>query len=268
MSLFDFSQEELLTFFAVMVRYSVLIAVLPFTGDRMVPAPAKILLALAVTIALFPALVSSGQVKPGEAIGWASSAAGIAGTVALEALLGFGLGYVARLTFDAIHFGSNLAGNFMGFASASTYDPHQESQTQVVAEVQMALAMLLFLALDGHHLMLRAALDSYAIVGLGKAGITGAYAQHLTELTAQVLRFAISLSAPIAAALFAVNVAFGIMAKAMPQMNVLVLSFAASAFVGLAVMFLSVPELNAVSAGIFGRMDEWMGGALAAMAGR
>ena len=50
----------------------------------------------------------------------------------------------------------------MGFSTASQYDAHQESQSQVVAQIQMAIAILLFLALDGHHLMLRASLSSYS----------------------------------------------------------------------------------------------------------
>ena len=62
-------------------------------------------------------------------------------------MVGLVLGYTARLLFDAISLGSNLAGNFMGFAAASTYDPHQESQTQVVAEIQLAIATLMFLAM-------------------------------------------------------------------------------------------------------------------------
>ena len=70
----------------------------------------------------------------------------------------------------------------MGFSTASTYDPHQESQTQVVAQIQMAIAMLLFLALDGHHLMLRASLESYRIVGVG--GLAG-FVQYRNERRVQ-----------------------------------------------------------------------------------
>lgn len=258
MPMFNFSQEELLTFFAVLVRYSVLISVLPFLGDRFVPTPVKVLFSLALTVALFPALVSSGQVKPGEALGWGSSAGGLLGTIALEAMFGLVLGFTARMIFDALNFGANLAGTFMGFAAASMYDPHQESQTQVVAEFQMAIAMLIFLAIDGHHMMLRATLSSYQIVGLGKAEFGAALSQRLVDLSGQVMKFGIQIAAPVAVCLFGVNVAFGIVAKAMPNLNVLVLSFAVTALVGMVVLLLSLPEYAAVAGGVLGRMEEWM----------
>ena len=265
MSLFNFSPEEMFTFFAVLVRFSVLFSVLPIIGDRFVPMPAKILFSLAVTIALYPALVNRGQIHPMDAAVWSSTTGGIISTIAIEAMFGLALGYTARLLFDALHIGANLGGNFMGFAMASTFDPHQESQTHVIAEIQLTIATLAFLALDGHHLMLRASLDSYRIVGIGQAGITAMFSQKLLGFTGQVIRFGVQLAAPVAVSLFAVNVAFGVFSKAMPQLNILVLSMAVSAFVGLLVLFFSVPEFQSVASNILGRMQEWMEEIMSAM---
>ena len=248
----------MLSFFGVLVRFSVLVAVLPFLGDRFIPVPVKVLLSLAITISLFPMLVSSGQIHVGEAFVWGRSAGGIVSTIALEALVGLVLGYTAKLSFDSINFGSNMIGTFMGFASASTYDPHQESNTQIIAELHLAIAMLIFLSLDGHHLMLRASLDSYRIVGLGKAGISVLFTTKLTDLTAQVIQFGIQLTAPIAISMFAVNIVFGLVSKAMPQLNILVLSFAISAFIGFVVLFLSVPQFQTVAGNILERMGDSM----------
>jgi flagellar biosynthetic protein FliR len=267
-SLFNFSVEELLTFFAVLVRYSVMVAVLPVTGDRFVPAPAKVLFALSITFALYPALVRTGAVHPGDALVWAATPSGIIGTIALEAIFGLTMGYVARLLFDGIGLGSNLIGTFMGFAAASMFDPHTESQSQVIAELQMAIAMLLFLAVDGHHLMLQATLSSYAVVGLGKAGVTGLLGERLIQMTGQVLRFGLQIAAPIGVCMFAVNVVFGVLSKAMPQMNVLVLSFAVTSLLGLFVMAATMNEFSDVARGILGRMGDWLGAAMAAMGGR
>jgi flagellar biosynthetic protein FliR len=272
MSLFNFNQEELLCFFAVLVRYSVLIAVLPFTGDVQVPAPVKVLLSLSITIALFPMLLASGQVRPADAAVWSSDAGSLIGTIALEVIVALVLGYTARLVFMAISFGGNLVGNFMGYGIASSYDPNQQSHTQVVAEFHMALAMLVFLALDGHHMMLRSALESYKIVGIGGQWILGdgrmALSQRLITMCGEVLKFGIQLSAPIAIVVFAVNVIFGVMARAVPQLNILVMSVTISAFIGLIVMFLSLGELHGVTLNILSRMGDWMDGVLRAMAGK
>jgi flagellar biosynthetic protein FliR len=254
----SFSPEEVYSFFAVLVRYASMIAVFPILGDRFVPGPMKILLALSVTFVLYPALVIRGQVLPSEAVTWGATASGILGTIFLEALFGLALGFVAKLLFDAIQFGANLTGSFMGFSAASIYDPHQESQSQVIAEVQMAIAMLAFLALDGHHLMLRAALDSYRIVGLGKAGFSQFFGTRLIDLTSQTVRFGVQIAAPVAVTLFAVNIAFGVISRAMPQMNILVMSLSVSAVIGFIVLWLSIPEFQGVAVNILGRIEEWL----------
>jgi flagellar biosynthetic protein FliR len=265
-SFFNFNVEEMLSFFAVLVRFSILFAVLPFVGDRVVPAPVKVLLALAVSIALFPALVATGRVKPVEAAFWGSSASGIIGTVALEVMVGLLLGFVAKLIFDGISFGANLVGNFMGFASASVFDPHQESQTEVIAQIQTTVAMLIFLALDGHHLMLRASLDSYRIVGLGRASFGASVGQRLIQMTGETLRFGIQIAAPVAVAIFSVNITFGVLSKAMPQLNIFMLSFAITSIVGFVVMFLSVPEFQGEVGILYGKMWDWLQEMLRALA--
>lgn len=268
MSLFNFNMEEILSFFAVLMRYSMLFAILPFVGDKFVPTPVRVLLSLAVTIALFPALVNSGAVRPGEALAWGSSAGGILGTVALEAIFGLLLGFVAKFSFDSISFGTNLIGNFMGYASASMFDPHQETQSQIIAEFHLAIAMLIFLALDGHHLMLTATLDSYRVVGMGKMNLGAALSQKLIELTGQVVRIGMTIAAPMAISVFAVNVAFGVLAKAMPQMNILVLSFSVIAVIGFVTMLVGLPEFQGVVANIFARMGDNLNMVIAASAAK
>ncbi len=256
---FPFDDAEILTFFAVLVRYSVLFALLPFVGDRVIPAPLKILFSVAATIVLFPALVKSGMVVPAEAEGWSATAGGMARTVGLEALFAAVLGFTARFAFDSILFGANLIGTFMGFSTATQFDPHHETQSQVVGEFYVALAMLVFLALDGHHLMLKTAMESYQWVGMGKVNLAqGAFSQQILALSALVLRYGLQLAAPVGIAIFTVNIAFGVLSKAMPQLNVLVLSFAVTSLVGLAVMLMSIADFQGVLGSVFEKMSVWM----------
>ena len=267
MGIFQLNEEEILTFFAVMVRFGTVMAILPVVGDALIPAMVKILLSVAVSAVLFPMLVATGQIHPGEAAAWGASAWGIVSTVGSEALFGLAIGFSARVVFDAINMGGNIAGTFMGFAAASQFDPHQEAQTQVVAQVQIALATLGFLALDGHHLMLRAALGSYDVVGLGRAAFTGGFVQALARLTADVIRLAMQIAAPMALSLFAVNVVYAVIAKAMPQLNVLILSFSVSALIGLFVMLATLGEFQSATSELFAQMGDRMLGLMRAMKG-
>ena len=266
MDFFQFSQEEMLTFFAVLVRFSVCIAIMPVLGDRFVPVPVKILLSLAITMSLFPALVGSGLTPVSAAQVWGSQLSGLIKVVSLEALVGLVMGFVARLAFDTIQFGSNLIGNIMGLSAASHYDPHQESNSQIVAEVQMAVAMLLFLTLDGHHLILRAVLSSYEVTGLGAASFGEHFAQGWIALSGQVVKFGIQLAGPVAVSLFVVNVGFGLIAKSMPQMNILVLSFAVTISLGFFIIWMNLPGFGAAAASLFERSGDQIHQMLSTMA--
>lgn len=266
MDFFQLSQEEILTFFAVLVRFSVCMAVMPVLGDRFVPVPVKVLLSLAITMSLFPALVGGGLTPVSAAQVWGASLSGLVTMIGLEAVIGLVMGFVARFAFDTIQFGSNLVGNMMGLSAASHYDPHQESNSQVVAEVQMAIAMLLFLTLNGHHLILRASLSSYEVAGLGAVHLGESFAQGWIQLSGQVVKFGIQLAGPIAVSMFVVNVCFGLIAKSMPQMNILVLSFAVTITLGFFILWMNVPQFGAAAESLFERTGDQMQQVLKTMA--
>ena len=92
----------------------------------------------------------------------------------------------------------------------------------------------------------------------GRAGVGELFQTRLIEITGQVIRFGIQIAAPVAISIFAVNVVFGIMSKAMPQLNVLVLSLAVTALIGLGVMFLSLPEFQSVASNVLARGVDWL----------
>src|SRR5262249_13226727 len=156
--------DYLLCFFAVLVRVSTFIVVVPFFGDRVIPAPVKILLSLALSMTLFPVLLARGLIDPHGSVVWSRTASALIGTVSLEVLLGLALGFVVKIMFDAVQMGSDIMGSLMGLGAANQFDPFQEVQTQILSHFQMAIAMLLFLALDGHHIVLQAFCESFRVI--------------------------------------------------------------------------------------------------------
>lgn len=263
--LLEFNEASYLTFFAVLMRYSTLLVILPIFGDRLVPVPVKLLLSLTVTFVLYPVLKETGAIHEQEALKWGASLGGLVGTIALEVLFGLTLGYVGRLVFDAIQIGGEIIGNFMGFASASQYDPQQESQSQVISKIQLNLAMILFLILNGHHVTLQGALKSYEIVPLGGAKFGESLMRELIQLTGWVLTIGLQLAAPIALSLFMINIVYGVISKAIPQFNVLVLSFSVSALIGLFILMAGLPEFFDVTSGMFANLDRQFNAVMVAM---
>lgn len=253
-----FSIAEILLFVAVLVRLSVMTAVVPFLGDRTVPAPVKVLFSLCLSFSLFPSLLRSGHIRVEDAAQWGMTAGGIIGTTAMEVMVGLVLGYSSKLIFDVISFGSNLAGTFMGFSMASIYDPHMETQSQVFAQLQVAIATLIFIALDGHHIIIHAMVDSFKWVGVGQAVLGQALADRLLAFTTEAFRFGVQVAAPVGLSIFTVNIVFGVLSKAMPQLNVISLSFAVTILIGLVATWISLPEFGVVVVSLVDRMELWM----------
>lgn len=268
MGLFNFDQNELITFFIVMVRFSVLIAMLPFVGDALIPAPIKVLLGVAFSFIVYPVLVSAGKIDPTQAYLWASSSGSIATTVFMEVIFALALGFTSRIVFDAIAISGDIAGSFMGFSAASLFDPFQNTQTQVISKLIYALSMLTFLAIDGHYIMFRAALSSYDFVGIGKVAIGAEFGNFIIEFSSHLIRLGLQLAAPMAVSFFGINIVYAILARAMPQMNILILSFSVSALVGIFVLTASLPEFNSALVQTFGDLGDTLGGALHALSGR
>jgi flagellar biosynthesis protein FliR len=167
----------------------------------------------------------------------------------------------------AIQIGGDIIGNFMGFSAASQFDANQQSQSQVVERLLYTLMVLVFLAVNGHHLMLMAVMKSYEVVGIGQASISGNFAQRLVEFSSSMIRLGMQLAAPMAFSIFVINLIYGVFAKALPQMNILILSLSVSAFVGLFVLLVSLPQFQSTSTELFSRIGHEMGTTLLTLKG-
>ena len=113
---------------------------------------------------------------------------------------------------------------------------------------------MLFLALNGHHIFLRALVQSYQIVPIGALVISKPLVAYILETSAQVFWIAAKLSAPMALMIFLINCAFGIVAKAVPQINVFVVSFTINILAGFMVLSLSLPVFGSSLGEVFQQM--------------
>lgn len=263
-----FDTDQLVSFFGVLVRLSVVFSVMPWIGDRTVPSPVKILLALSTSICVFPVLVKFGHIVPRDSRVWSNHLGSLTLLVGSEALFGFAFGFLSRFAFEALGMGANLVGNFMGFAAASTFDPHQESQTEVVAHFQTTLGMLLFLSVDGQHMLLQGILSSYRVVGLGAAGISRQFSFGLVHIIGEMIKIALQMAAPVAISIFAMNLIFGLFSKAVPQVNVFALSYTVSALLGFCVLILGMGGFGEISLSVFEQLSDWLAFGTRALIGR
>jgi flagellar biosynthetic protein FliR len=239
-SLFD-HELKIYLFFLTFLRITSLMFQFPVLGEKTVPGIVKILLGLCLTVVLFPVVQAIPNKIKLETF---SSTSAMIELIFLEIVFGLFIGFVSHWIFDAATFAGQFVSTTMGFSMASVLDPHQEIQTTPFAELQSALVMLLFLSMDGHYVLLRAISDSFQILPLGGLDFTKNSAetiQYLIGMSAEVLKLGIKMAAPILVVLLLVNLTFGILARAVPQINVLTVSFAANIIVGLFIAMVSLP---------------------------
>lgn len=248
----------ILGFLTVWIRLGVFMAVSPIFGHSLVPPFVKVFTSFAVALGIFPTLVHTGTFPLEKIALWGLSPFGLFSTCFVEVLVGLWLGFISKLVFDGVLTGAHIMGTSMGFAIASSYDPHQESQTIVIAEIQMVLVTLLFLSMDGHHLLLNGIFISFKEVGVGDAVITPNLFQSGVEWIRKTFWIAIQLSAPMAFVMLILNLIFGLISRALPQLNLLALSLGFSAMAGLFVLMTTQADWMSVSNQWLAQSQDWL----------
>ena len=142
-----------------------------------------------------------------------------------ETIVGLILGLMVDLIFTAVEFGGTIIGYQMGFAAANVFDPQSQKQTSLISEFQNIFAILLFLALNVHHVFIRAAVASYRLLPPGKLDLSHSAVPYLIELSSNMFSLSLQFSAPVLAILLLSGLILGILARSFPQLNVFMLSF-------------------------------------------
>ncbi|WP_028455504.1 flagellar biosynthetic protein FliR [Chitinilyticum litopenaei] len=191
-----------------------------------------ILIAILVSVQLHPSAVSVEIVSP----------LGILLAVR-ELVIGIALGFIMRLIFTGMEMAGHLTGLQMGLGFATLYDPLHSTNTAVLAQIYSLLTLLIFLALDGHLIVLRAVLESFVTLPIGSPPAGYGAFKLLADYGATIFRTGVMLSLPVLAALLITNLAIGVMTRAAPQLNVFAVGFPLTLGIGLVALQLSLPYL-------------------------
>ncbi len=206
------------TFLVVTSRVAGFVSAIPVFFTSQTPARLKTALVIAISLTLFPLMENSvPQVD--------FSPAPFLLLITGEVLLGLLLGLIARLIFTAVEFGATVIGYQMGFAAANVFDPQGERQVALISQFQSVFAILIFLAIDGHHLFFRVAVRSYEYLPPGQFNISGEAIPYLMRLASHMFFLGVQFSAPVLSVLLLSGLILGIMARVFPQLNVFLLSF-------------------------------------------
>lgn len=222
----------------VFFRLLGLFVFVPFFSHHTIPGRMRLLLAIALTFALFP-LVDKFVPPVPEGLG------GMALVVFRESLIGVLLGFIGYLTFEAIHLAAQFVGYQMGFGSASVMDPAHSKEMSVLVPLQGWIALMVFLMADMHHQMLAVFVKSFETTAeLHQAfGTSLPLLNLIVEKAGALFVLAIQLAAPFSLVILACNVLMGVLARLLPQMNILLFSFPVTILFGLGALYVVAPEM-------------------------
>jgi flagellar biosynthetic protein FliR len=236
------------TFLLAFSRVAGILGSGPFFGGRAVPTQFKIGTALFMTLLVLPLLGGTQVAVP-------PSVLLLCLAVLREVAVGVAVGLLAQLVFTAVQLAGELLGLQMGFAMMNMVDPSSGAPVPVISEIYGLFAALLFFVLDAHHMFVRGVFASFELAPLGAAGFHPAIAASLAAAVGKVFVMAVELAGPVLAALFLADVALGLVARTLPQMNVFTVGFPLKIALGLLAMSMTLPLLAGVLERQFGVLE-------------
>jgi flagellar biosynthetic protein FliR len=229
LELFTYLQQEIQLYILILVRITALMTTAPFWSSRTIPAQIRVFLSMLLSLILLPIISAEINI---DALGVLSYFLLVAG----ETLIGVVLGIVATLLFHSVQVAGQIVDTQMGFGMVNVIDPQSGAQVPLVGNFYYLIAMILFLFMDGHHYLLQAIMNSFLWVPLGKGAFTQSIWWDLGGLFTQILAFSLRLALPVAGVLFILDLALGIIARSVPQMNVFILGIPGKILAGILVI--------------------------------
>ena len=221
-------------FLLVLFRITGVLMVAPVFGSQTIPVPVKIFLSLVLALLFFPLVQGQGAPAPADAGALALAAAG-------ELAVGLLIGFTASLLFAGVQFGGHLIDQELGLLQANLLDPVLNEQISIMGQFKVLLATLVWLLINGHHLLITSISDSFRAVPLMGLRFSEGAALHLSDtLMRDFFRMGIGIAAPALVTLFLITIAMAFMARTAPEMNVFALSFTLRLAVGIVVIALGV----------------------------
>lgn len=231
----DEVHQILLQYAAPFFRVSAFIIASPLIGSKPVPARIKIILALTLTVFIAP------LVEPVAADFDPLSGAGMLFIVG-EIMIGLAMGFALQLMFNTIVHAGQVVGMQMALGFAQMMDPQTGVSVPVISQFFNIFAILLFLALDGHLVLVATLHQSYEVLPLG-LGLSRAGLWELLMFGAWLFAGAVTIALPIVIGLLMINIVMGVVTRATPQLNIFSVGFVIIILSGFVLILATLPSM-------------------------
>ncbi|MEM8796415.1 MAG: flagellar biosynthetic protein FliR [Pseudomonadota bacterium] len=217
-------------FMMVFARIGVIAMLMPAVGAESVPVRVRLTIAILITFILVPIVGDTFGELPGSPFALFLA-------LALEMLIGLFIGMSAALLTSALQVAGTTIAFQTSLSAAQNTDVSTAVQGTLVANFFNVVSLALIFAMDVHHLVIAAMHDSYTLFPPGGTLPIGDVAQTAVNAFAHAFLIGVQISAPFLLIGFIFNVGSGILARLMPQFQVLLVLLPANLMIGFLFMF-------------------------------
>lgn len=242
----------------VMARIGALFFSAPLIGGPFVPVRVKSMLTLAISVLVLPTLgplVPSHLPLDGRYLLM----------LAQELATGATIGFACTCIFEGVRAGGELINRYAGFTAAENFDPESGVGEGPIGDMLLIGMVMVFLAADAHLNLITTVSGSFAAVPIGAWSMTPQLLQVAAAGTDQCMAVACMVSFPVLAVILLVTVAEGVLTKAVPQINILFISFSVKILVSLLVLYAGMPATVAFMGASINAIHRLVNASVAAM---
>ena len=234
----NFTEAQVLNTIAMMMwpfmRISAMFVSMPVLSVRAMPARIRVIISGAITLLVMPLLPPVPQI---EMLSYAGIMIGVH-----QVAIGLTTGFILQLVFAAVVFAGQGIAYGMGLGFASMIDPQNGQQVPVIAQIYMITSTLLFLAMDGHLILIKLLADSFLTRPIGETFSTNDI-WAVISWSGRMFSDGLLLSMPIIISLLLVNVIFGVASKSAPQLQIFSVGFPITLMLGILLIWFTLPDL-------------------------
>lgn len=230
------TEVQILVFALILLRMSSFVVSAAIFNSPFISIPLKILISLVLTITVFNPIATNQVV-----VGVKSLENQILLMAAQEVIVGLVLGFMTRLFFFVVSMAGELVSLAMGLGQAMVFNPMMGSMSNAIEQFYSIIATLLFLAFNGHHLMISGLVESFTAIPLTQIGLELVTFGEVVQRTQTFLVLSIKIAAPVLISMMIIQLGMALLNRVVPQINVIFTSVSITSLLGFAILFISLP---------------------------
>ena len=215
-------------------RIAAMVMVAPIFSSNFISARARLLLALAVSMVIIPGISTDMPVVD------PLSATGLL-IIAQQILIGACMGFILQLLFNAFIVAGQIIAMQMGLGFASMVDPQNGVMVPVISQLYLVMVTLIFVTIDGHLVLIQVMYESFSAMPVGPTGLTATDFRDVAAQASWMYAAGVIIALPAIGSLMMVNLAFGILSRAAPQISPFSIGFPMTIILGFVIIMVTLP---------------------------